>query len=207
MIDGHTHKTYNKTCKDKNGNNVLLTQTGTKLTNIGVIKINSNGEFISEMIDEVPEPEKKEGAKRVSRNSIDRWIDEEMNDFIINIKNSHSEELNISYGYSDFDFIISTDEIKDYHKFTCRSEECTLGNLITDSMRYSMKGDIAFKSSGSIRSDLLKGDITLEKILNVIPYTSSIITKEISGQDILDCLEHSVKYTPNKFANFYKYQE
>ena len=202
MIDGHTHQKYNKTCKDKNGNNVLLSQTGTKLNNIGVIKINSNGEFTSEMISEVPKPIEEEGAKKVSRNSKDRWIDKEMNDFLINIKNSHSKELNISYGYSDFDFIISTDEIKDQHKFTCRSEECTLGNLITDSMRNSRNSDIAFKSAGSIRSDLLKGDITVEKILNVIPYSSSIIIKEVSGQDILDCLEHSVKYSPDKHSKF-----
>ena len=202
MIDGHTHKTYNKTCKDKNGNDVLLSQTGTKLSNIGVIKIDSNGKFTSEMIDKVPEPKEKEGAEIIKRNNIDRWIDKEMNNFLIKLNNSHSGELSIKYGYSDFDFIVSTDEIRDYHKFTCRSEECTLGNLIADSMIYGGIGDIAFKSSGSIRSDLLKGDITLGKILNVIPYTSEIIIKEISGQDILDILEYSVKYTPNKSPKF-----
>ena len=39
-----------------------MAQTGTKLSHIGVIKIKTNGEIISEMIDSVPEPVEKQGA-------------------------------------------------------------------------------------------------------------------------------------------------
>ncbi len=69
MIDGHTHNIYNKTSKNKEGNNIILTQTGTKLSHFWVIKIRTNGEIISEMIDNIPEPELKEGAKIVIRNN------------------------------------------------------------------------------------------------------------------------------------------
>ena len=191
IIDGHTDKIYNKTCKDKNWNDVLLSQTGTKLSNRGVIKNGSNDKLTSEMIDKVPEPKEKGGPKIITRNNVDRWIDKERNNFIMNLQNSLSGELSIKYGYGDFDFIVSTDEIGDYHKFASGSEECTLEILIGDSMIYGGIGDIAIKSSGSIRSDLLKGDITLEIILKVILYTSEIIIEEINGQYILDILEFS----------------
>ena len=202
MIDGHTHKIYNKTCKDKDGKDVILAQTGTKLSNIGVIKIKTNGEIISEIIDTVPEPEVKEGAEIVDRNGQKVWVDTEMKNFLITIENSHSEELNKKIGYTNFPFNVHTEPTKDYHKFTCRSEECTLGNLIADSMRYIGKSDIAFKNSGGIRNGLDEGDITYKDILNILPYSNEIVTKDISGQDILDALELGAKFLPEKAPKF-----
>ena len=202
MIDGHTHKIYNKTCKDKDGKDVILAQTGTKLSNIGVIKIKTNGEIISENINTVPEPEVKEGAEIVDRNGQKVWVDTEMKNFLITIENSHSEELNKKIGYTNFPFNVHTEPTKDYHKFTCRSEECTLGNLIADSMRYIGKSDIAFKNSGGIRNGLDEGDITYKDILNILPYSNEIVTKDISGQDILDALELGAKFLPEKAPKF-----
>ena len=202
MIDGHTHKIYNKKCKDKDGKDVILAQTGTKLSNIGVIKIKTNGEIISENINTVPEPEVKEGAEIVDRNGQKVWVDTEMKNYLITIENSHSEELNKKIGYTNFPFNVHTEPTKDYHKFTCRSEECTLGNLIADSMRYIGKSDIAFKNSGGIRNGLDEGDITYKDILNILPYSNEIVTKDISGQDILDALELGAKFLPEKAPKF-----
>ena len=50
MLDGHTHLVYSQTSKDKNGKNIPLAQTGTKLNNIGVLKIATNGVITSELI-------------------------------------------------------------------------------------------------------------------------------------------------------------
>ena len=202
MIDGHTHKIYNKKCKDKDGKDVILAQTGTKLSNIGVIKIKTNGEIISENINTVPEPEVKEGAEIVDRNGQKVWVDTEMKNYLIDIEHSHSGELDKKIGYTNFPFTVHTEPTKDYHKFTCRSEECTLGNLIADSMRYIGKSDIAFKNSGGIRNGLDEGDITYKDILNILPYSNEIVTKDISGQDILDALELGAKFLPEKAPKF-----
>ena len=42
MLDGHTHRNYSMYSKDKEGKDIPLVQTGTKLTNLGVLKIKSN---------------------------------------------------------------------------------------------------------------------------------------------------------------------
>ena len=202
MIDGHTHKVYNKTGKDKEGKNITMAQTGTKLSHIGVIKIKTNGEIISEMIDSVPEPVEKEGAELVTRNNKEIWVDTEMENFLNNIEKSHSDDLDEVIGVSDFPFIINTDPTKDHHKHTCRSEECALGNLIADSMREVGNGDIAIKNAGSIRTDLQKGNITFKDILNVLPYSSEIVVKEVLGKDILDALEFGVRFLPDKSPKF-----
>ena len=165
MIDGHTHKEYNYTSKDKNGKDIHLAQTGTKLSNIGLLKIKTNGEIISEMIKEVPEPEEKDGSEKIYRNGRERWVDTEMKNFIINLDESNSEQLNEIIGHIDFGLIINIDPYGNYHKQISRSEENPLGNLIFDAIRYNGETDISIMFAGGIRADLLKGNITYKSIL------------------------------------------
>jgi 2',3'-cyclic-nucleotide 2'-phosphodiesterase (5'-nucleotidase family) len=125
-----------------------------------------------------------------------------MKNFLINIEKSHLDDLDEVIGVSDFPFIINTDPTKYHHKHACRSEKCTLGNLIADSMREIGNGDIAIKNAGSIRTDLQKGNITFKDILNVLPYSSEIVVKEVLGKDILDALEFGVRFLPDKSPKF-----
>ena len=53
FIDGHSHKVYCINSPDKNSKNVLLAQTGTKLSNIGVLIIHENGTISQENLNEV----------------------------------------------------------------------------------------------------------------------------------------------------------
>jgi 2',3'-cyclic-nucleotide 2'-phosphodiesterase (5'-nucleotidase family) len=55
LIDGHSHEEYNKYVKNKDGKDVLLTQTGTKLKNIGKLTIKTDGTLASELVSKVPE--------------------------------------------------------------------------------------------------------------------------------------------------------
>ena len=195
ILDGHTHRIYNKTSKDKNGNDILLSQTGTKLTNLGVLKIKKNGEIISEMLSQIPTP-KFIKVKPVYRDRKLRLVDPEMNNFINNIESSHFSELNKKIGYVNFDLLINSDEQ------SSRSGENPLCNLIADSIRYYGKGDITMINAGSIRNDLKKGDITFQNILEVLPFSAYIITKEVKGEDILNALEFGMKDLPEKTSRF-----
>ena len=203
MLDGHTHQVYNYKKKDKEGKYVPLVQTGTKLTNIGFLQITKDT-IIIDIISEVPEPEEKYGAEKVIRNNKERWIDKEMKELIINLTESHSDAYNEYIGHSDFDFIINTDPLKDHHKHLCRGEECTLGNLVMDSIRYVGKSEIAMSNAALIRADLFKGNITYIDILTVLPYSNDIIVKKIMGQDILDALEVGMRNVPEKSYCFFQ---
>lgn len=55
VIDGHSHEVYNKYVKNKEGKDVLLNQTGTKLKNIGKLTIKTDGTITGEMVTKVPE--------------------------------------------------------------------------------------------------------------------------------------------------------
>ena len=195
ILDGHTHRIYNKTSKDKNGNDILLSQTGTKLTNLGVLKIKKNGEIISEMLSQIPTP-KFIKVKPIYRDRKLRLVDPEMNNFINNIASSHFSDLNQKIGYVNFDLLINSEEQ------SSRSGENPLCNLIADSIRYYGKGDITMINAGSIRNDLKKGDITFQNILEVLPFSAYIITKEVKGEDILNALEFGMKELPEKTSRF-----
>ena len=201
VLDGHTHQVYNINSTDKENNEVPIIQVGTKLSNLGILKI-TNGTIKSEIISEIPKPDKVKDAIEVKRsNNKKRWVDKDMNEYINNIIDSHSDELNEVIGKLNFDLIINLDP-NDQHKQISRSEESTLGDLITDAIRVAGEGNMSIMSAGSIRTDLKKGNITYKNILDILPFSNNIIVKEVLGQDILDALEYGVRFLPEKSPKF-----
>ena len=202
ILDGHTHKVYNETSKDKDNKDIYIAQTGTKIANIGQLIIKSDGTIISEIIPEVPEPDDKTGAMQITRGKATRWVDSEMNDFINKIYAEHSEELNIKIGHSDYDFIIKPENSSDSHTIFCRYKECNLGNLIADSFREVVKSNISYLNGGAVRENLLKGDMSRKNLVDIMPFFNSLFVKEITGQAFLDALEFGVSKLPNSFGGF-----
>ena len=202
MLDGHTHRVYSKTSKDKTGKDIPLCQTGTKLANIGVLKIAADGTITSELISEVPEPDDKTSALSVKRGDINRWVDKDMNDYLGGIEALHADELNEVIGKVDFDMKINADSSGDSKKQISRSEEVSLGDLVADAIRAAGNGEIGLINAGSIRADLFNGEITYGEVLNVLPFSADIIVKEIPGKNILDALELGVMHLPGKSSIF-----
>ncbi|MGB4844738.1 MAG: 5'-nucleotidase C-terminal domain-containing protein [Ferruginibacter sp.] len=73
--------------------------------------------------------------------------------------------------------------------------EGTLGNLLADAMRivgekkYNMHIDAAFMNSGGIRLPVVpKGDITLGKVYEIIPFDNVLILQKVSGKVLLEFL-------------------
>jgi 2',3'-cyclic-nucleotide 2'-phosphodiesterase (5'-nucleotidase family) len=202
VLDGHTHKVYNTTSKDKTNKDILISQTGTKLANIGKLVIKTDGTITSENINEVPEPEDKTGAKKINRGKADRWVDTETNDLINQIYEKYSDELNIPFGYSDYDFIIRAEDTSDSQQIYCRSQECTLGNMIADAFREVIESNISYVNGGNVRDSLLKGNITRKDIIDIMPFFNSLFVKEITGEAFLNALEFGVSKLPEAFGGF-----
>lgn len=85
-IDGHSHEEYAKYVKNRDGRDVLLTQTGTKLKDIGKLVIRPDGAITNELVKEVPAGESagvytvKNGdtLSRIAKRelgSYDRWME------------------------------------------------------------------------------------------------------------------------------------
>ena len=67
--------------------------------------------------------------------------------------------------HSNFDFLINSE-----NNNLCKYQECSLGNLITDAMKYSTNAEIAILNGGAIINNILKGNLTKGQIINVIPW-------------------------------------
>jgi 2',3'-cyclic-nucleotide 2'-phosphodiesterase (5'-nucleotidase family) len=77
-----------------------------------------------------------------------------------------------------------------------RSKETNLGNLIADGMaakaNESIPTYIAMQNGGGIRASINQGDITLGEVLTVLPFGNNLVTLDLTGEEILAALEHSV---------------
>ena len=199
VLDGHTHRVYNTTSKDKNNKDIPISQTGTKLQSIGKLIIKPNGSFESEIIINVTEPVDKEDAINITRGGQERWVNKKANEFINSLWNEYSDELNALIGYSNFDLLL-----RDENSIApfCRIGECSLGDLITDAIKASTNTEIAILNGGGIRNDLKKGNITSSTVIDILPWFSYIIAKQLTGQVILDALEFGVSKLPNAFGGY-----
>ncbi len=95
----------------------------------------------------------------------------------------------------------------DETKPSVRKNETPLGNLITDAMlskakEFNPHTVIAMQNGGGIRASIAEGDITFGDILTVLPFGNTLATVELTGAEIVEALEHSVRVAPAESGGF-----
>ena len=70
--------------------------------------------------------------------------------------------------------------------------QSSIGNLITDAMRYSQNSDIALFPAWRYGATLLPGKITVENVYNMVPTDGHIFTYRMAGKDIKTLLENII---------------
>ncbi|WP_448187666.1 bifunctional metallophosphatase/5'-nucleotidase [Azospirillum sp. sgz301742] len=93
----------------------------------------------------------------------------------------------------------------DSRKDVVRSRESSMGNLITDALRETLKADVAITNGGGLRgnalypagSDLRRRDIFAEN-----PFGNVAILVEMSGAGLLAALENGVSHVEDKAGRF-----
>ena len=205
LVDGHSHKVYSMTSPDKDGKNVVLVQTGTKLANIGVLTIHENGTLSHFNLDTVPyDPELADETVNVTRSKVVRHVDKEMNGYINDIFDSFSDILNEVIGKSDFllNVFKNASESTESHTQLSRSRENALCNLVTDAMRDLGEADVSIMNAGTVRTDINQGNITYQNVINTMPFSNDVLVKEVTGQTILEALDFGVRTLPGVTSRF-----
>lgn len=169
FLDAHSHSTIEGDIfSDKEGNDVKICSTGTKLASLGKLVIKEDGTIETGLVTEI------------------ETEDEETLKFVNNITKEFEDMVNEIVATTDVDLVI-------YDPATgermVRSKETNLGDLCADAYRIIMGADIGFANGGGVRVDVKKGDISYGDIINVNPFGNSICMIEASGQKILDALE------------------
>ncbi|MGI2327689.1 cell wall-binding repeat-containing protein [Planococcus sp. YIM B11945] len=88
-----------------------------------------------------------------------------------------------------------------------RQSETNLGNLITDGMLAGAKKIdpetvIAVTNGGGIRAGIDEGEITVGEVLTVMPFGNSLAIMNLTGAEIKEALEISVKSYPAESGGF-----
>ena len=176
LIDGHSHSTVPmKEVADKNGDPVILTQTGEYFGAIGKMVISAEGEITTELLTEWT------GSDETVKAIKDEWMAE------IN------EQLGEVIGYSEVDLVI-----KDENGRQIRSREMNLGDFCADALYYlfdsmDLDVDVAIMNGGGIRADAPAGELSYNTCKTVHTFGNVACLQTITGQQLLDALEWGAK--------------
>lgn len=189
VLDGHSHSELSQEAvKNKDGEDVLLVACGTKLANIGYLKIATDGTMSSGLYTwkyDVSFPELM-GDTAVAQ--AVNAATEELNTKLSEVVAQTQVKLNITDPETDVRII--------------RNAETNLGDLCADAYRAMSGADIAFVNGGGIRVNIEAGDITLNDILKVHPFGNALCMVECSGQQVLDALEWTSRNVPGENGGF-----
>jgi 5'-nucleotidase len=92
--------------------------------------------------------------------------------------------------------------VNDSDRSLVRTQETMIGNLIADAIKEVAQADVAAMNGGSIRANLEKGDITVEEVNSILPYSNYILKAAVSGRVIKEMLEVGVSRYPEESGGF-----
>ena len=188
FIDGHSHSTEEeiaeKTNADRKVGDTVVTSTGTKLENIGVVTI-KDSTITTECVptEGIEVPADSEIAARAA---------------------AILAEIEADYGT----VFASTEVTLNGEKAPGnRTEETNMGDLITDAMVWGAAQagetvDGAITNGGGIRATIAAGDITKKDVNTVLPFGNTLSIIKITGSELLEVLEASTFCTPEAIGGF-----
>ena len=175
FIDGHSHSTVPmKEVKDKNGDTVILTQTGSYFKAIGVMTITADG-IKSELKTEF------EGADESVKAIQDAWV----------------AEVDTKLG----EVIGTTDcKLDNFEGETrlVRKMETNTGDFAADALYYlfdnmGLDVDVAVMNGGGVRSGAITGELSYKTCKTIHTFGNVACLQTVTGQQLLDALEWGAK--------------
>ena len=174
VLDGHSHTVEpSKLVKNADGEDVLLSQTGTKAESVGKLVIAADGTMTAELV-ALAGVDTASQAYTSAKTFIE-GIQAEYKAMSEEVVATSSVDLTVNDPYTG--------------ERAVRSAETNLGDLCADAYRILLGADIGFVNGGGVRDNIAAGDITYGNIIAVHPFGNLACLVEVSGQQILDALE------------------
>ena len=196
LLDGHSHSELSQEkVLNKDGEEVLLSACGTKLANVGYLRIAVDGTLSTGLYS---------WKIDVSVPAL-LGIENDVSQAVAAATETLSEKLSEVVATSAVDLVVYDPVAKMEDGSAVRlirNAETNLGDLCADAYRDQSGADIAFVNGGGIRVDIKAGDVTLNDILLVHPFGNAMCVVEATGQQILDALEWGAQVTPSESGGF-----
>ena len=179
FIDGHDHEVVNDTV-----NGSLLVSTGCHLENIGVV-LYEDGVLSEQMV--------AYGAYDGS--------DQATADLVSKTNDDVKAQLSETIGTTE----VALDGSRNPG---VRTQETNLGDFAADAMLWQAQQasdqtvDASIVNGGSIRASIDAGDISMETLMTVFPYSNSLNVVTLKGSELLEILEAATFCLPEEIGGF-----
>ncbi|OWV20512.1 multifunctional 2',3'-cyclic-nucleotide 2'-phosphodiesterase/5'-nucleotidase/3'-nucleotidase [Fibrobacter sp. UWB4] len=183
VLDGHSHSIVGeKFVLNSDGDSVLVSQTGTKFQNVGMLDIYPDGKSHSRLIsmDSVVAVNRKVAA---------------VHDSLLALT---AADLQKVVSNTKFDLTINGDD----GKRLVRKGETNLGDLAADAMRFSVGAQIGIENGGSVRVTIPAGAVKYQDILNVMPFANGMCLIRATGRQIKEALAQGASKLPEESGGF-----
>ncbi len=211
FIDGHSHSTVEASMiKDKDGKDVLLTQTGYYFGTIGLMTIDSTGAVKTELL------EAEEILEPVLNDAGEQEVDEDGNPVTEVVGYTITSELAPALKYDSnkevkalkekwigeidtkLGEVIGKTELTfdnyDGETRLVRTQETNTGDFAADALYYlfdnmDLDVDVAIMNGGGVRNKAITGDITYKICKEIHTFGNVACLQTVTGQQLLDALE------------------
>lgn len=195
FIDGHSHSTIDDvkaaTADTCMVGDTILTSTGTKMENVGIVTIDTAEGTI------------EAGTMALADMTVTPDAD------IAARAKAIQDEIEADYGTV---FAVTSVTLDGNRDPGVRTQETNLGDLIADAILWQATKDgdldvpkenvIAITNGGGIRATIEAGDITKKDINTVLPFGNTVAFVYVSGETLLEVLEASTFCTPKAVGAF-----
>lgn len=174
VLAGHEHIVMDESYPDSEGKLVPVVEAGYYMNNIGVMELTLDAE--SKEIVSVDE--------RFYTMENDIAENEQVKESISEIEKQQQVTLSQTIGYTENAYPYSWEDV--------RIAQQDIGKLVTESYMEFTGADVAFENAGGIRAGLDAGDITYQDVISISPYGNVVVTKKLTGKEIIDILNQSL---------------
>lgn len=187
VLDAHTHSVVEPLyINNDKGRKVLLAQTGTQFQNAGKLVIDRNGRISVELM------------PLFDGNIEECAIDQNIKHLVDSISHFYANITEMPVGESDFELTI-------YEKdgsTAVRYKETNAGDIVADAIREFAQTDVAMINGGGIRTVLPAGKLKRGDVIAMCPYDNSVCSFAVTGRELVEILNASIKSLPNLNGNF-----
>ncbi|MBR3770275.1 MAG: bifunctional metallophosphatase/5'-nucleotidase [Lachnospiraceae bacterium] len=197
FIDGHSHSTVEgEKIADKDGNDVLLTQTGEYFDQIGMMVIDGTGEITTGFIG-TEEILAEDGETVTGYNVVsDLYKGTEIisDADVKSIQDGWLAKVDEELGTVIGSTALTLDNYEGEENRLVRSQETNTGDFCADALYYlfdnmDMDVDVAIMNGGGVRNKAVTGDISYKVCKDIHTFGNVACLQTITGQQLLDALE------------------
>lgn len=197
VIDAHDHHAIPQRMVDnRQGEPVLLTSTGSNFEHIGMLLLPLSAPRFKKpgMTAKAPRPSIAMQSRLLSVDSLRKagCVSLKVADTLAAIRAEYTTVGLRKVAESSVELVAADSRgIR-----IARLQETNLGDLTADAYRVMTGADIGWINGGGLRANVQAGTVTFNDIFKAFPYENRISVVEVSGQEILDALEHSCRALP-----------